>query len=128
MWRGVLEIFLEIDRVVAERGLGLGARGRERERQGPPPLRATFMPRPPPPAAALTSTGKPISRAIAMRLGVGGDAAVRARHDRDAEALGGALGLDLVAHQADVLGLGPMKCTPCSARISAKRAFSDRKP
>ncbi len=25
-------------------------------------------------------------------------------HDRDAEALGGALGLDLVAHQADVLG------------------------
>ena len=29
----LLQIFLEIDRVVAERGLGFGARGRERGRQ-----------------------------------------------------------------------------------------------
>ena len=28
MWRGFCEIFLDIDRVVAERGLGFGARGR----------------------------------------------------------------------------------------------------
>ena len=35
------------------------------------------------------------------------DAAVGARHDRNAEPLGGALGLDLVAHQADVLGPRP---------------------
>ena len=41
---------------------------------------------------------------------------------------GGALGLDLVAHQADVLGRGPMKWMLCSARISAKRAFSERNP
>ena len=40
------------------------------------------------------------------RFRVGGDAAFRARHHRDAEPFGGALGLDLVAHQADVLGLG----------------------
>ena len=39
------------------------------------------------------------------RLVVGADAAVRAGHDGNAELLGGALGLDLVAHQADVLGL-----------------------
>ena len=67
-------------------------------------MRATFMPRPPPPAAALTSTGKPISLAILSALRLVGDGAVRARHDRDAEALGRRLGLDLVAHDADVLG------------------------
>ncbi len=33
-----------------------------------------------------------------------GDAALGARHHRNAETLGGALGLDLVAHDADVLG------------------------
>ena len=38
------------------------------------------------------------------RLGLVGDGAFRARHDRDAEPLGRALGLDLVAHDADVLG------------------------
>ena len=38
------------------------------------------------------------------RLGLAGDGAVGARHHGDAEALGGLLGLDLVAHDADVLG------------------------
>ena len=33
-----------------------------------------------------------------------GDGAVGARNDRNAEALGGALGLDLVAHDADMVG------------------------
>ena len=80
------------------------ARWRAR-RTARPASAATFMPRPPPPAAALTSTGKPISLRDRQRLLVGGDAAVGARHHRDAEPLGGALGLDLVAHQADVLGL-----------------------
>ena len=40
------------------------------------------------------------------RLVFGGDAAVGARHHGNAEPLGGALGLDLVAHDADMLGLG----------------------
>ena len=40
------------------------------------------------------------------RVLVGLDAAIGAGHDRDAELGGGTLGLDLVAHQADVLGLG----------------------
>ena len=47
-----------------------------------------------------------MSSAILAGFGIGRDAAVRARHHRNAELLGGALGLDLVAHQADVLGLG----------------------
>ena len=38
------------------------------------------------------------------RLGIVGHLALRAGHDGDAEALGRALGLDLVAHHADVLG------------------------
>ena len=41
------------------------------------------------------------------RFLVGTDAALRAGHDRNAELLRGALGLDLVAHQADVFGLRP---------------------
>ena len=64
------------------------------------------MPRPPPPAAAFTSTGNPIARASRKRLLVRADAALGARHHRNAEPLGGALGLDLVAHQPDVRGLG----------------------
>src|SRR3954463_10157811 len=66
---------------------------------------ATFMPRPPPPAAAFTSTGKPIAPADRHRVILGADPAVGAGHHRNAEPLGGLLGFDLVAHQADVLGL-----------------------
>ena len=53
----LLEIFLHIDRVVAEGGLGLGAGGGQREATVRPRSCATFMPRPPPPAVALISTG-----------------------------------------------------------------------
>ena len=68
-------------------------------------MRATFMPR-----AAAAGGGLDqhrIADFVGDRFGfvVGADAAVRARHHRNAEALGGALGLDLVAHDADVLGL-----------------------
>ena len=99
------EIFLEIDGVVAERGLGFGARGRERlgeflRRLGD--LHAA-------PAAAgrrLHQHRKADGLRHRQRLRVGGDAAVGARHHRDAELHGGALGLDLVAHQPDVRGLG----------------------
>ena len=109
---------LDLDVARALRDISRDRPRRRRRRPWPPRVRsrarwtarsgqcATFMPRPPPPAAALTSTGKPIVCAIAMRLGVGGDAAFGARHHRNAEPLGGALGLDLVAHQADMLGLG----------------------
>ena len=63
------------------------------------------MPRPPPPTAAFTSTGKPIALRDRHRVVVGADRAVGAGHHGNAELLGGLLGLDLVAHQADVLGL-----------------------
>ena len=52
-----VEIALEIDRIVAERGLRLGLRQRQQLRRSSAALRASFMPRPPPPAAALISTG-----------------------------------------------------------------------
>ena len=62
------------------------------------------MPRPPPPAAALTIPD------IRSRLRSGAprprpDRALRAGDAGDAEPRGGALGLDLVAHQPDVFGL-----------------------
>ncbi len=40
------------------------------------------------------------------RVVVGADGAVGAGHHRNAEPLGGLLGFDLVAHQADVFGFG----------------------
>ena len=52
----LLEIFFEVDRVVAEGGARLGAGGGQRVRQLVA-VWATFMPRPPPPAVALISTG-----------------------------------------------------------------------
>ena len=52
-----VEIFLDVDGVVAERGARLGAGDAERLLELVRRPRATFMPRPPPPAAALISTG-----------------------------------------------------------------------
>ena len=105
MWRGLLEIFFQIDRVVAERGLRLGARGRERDGKLGFGARATFMPRPPPPAAALTSTGKPMSRAIASASASDVTPPSEPGTTGMPSFLAVRLGLDLVAHQADVLGL-----------------------
>ena len=99
------EIFLDIDRVVAECGLGLGARGRQCGRE----FLARFGDLHAAPAA--TGGGLDQNRVADFvgdfrRLAVVGDAAVGARHDRNAQAFGGALGFDLVAHDADMLGLG----------------------
>jgi hypothetical protein len=52
----IAEVFLHIDGVIAEGGLGLGPRLLKAFRARPRSL-ATFMPRPPPPAAALMITG-----------------------------------------------------------------------
>ena len=100
-----LQVFFEIDRVVAERGLGLGAGGGERGRKLVLQMRDLHA------AAAAAGRGLDQHRKADVagdreRILVGGDAAVGARHHRDAEPLRRALGLDLVAHQADVLGLG----------------------
>ena len=97
------QVLLEVDAVVAEGGLGLRARrldgdvqvlGRARD------LHAA-------PAAAgrgLDQHGEAHLLGDLHRLRLVGDGAVRARHDRNAEPLGRLLGLDLVAHDADVLG------------------------
>src|SRR6185312_13305903 len=90
--------------VVAERGFRLAAGGGERGRHFRGRTRDLH-------AAPAAAGGRLDQHGIADRIGdafglhVGGDAAVRTRNDRDAEALGGALRLDLVAHGADVLGL-----------------------
>ena len=122
-----LEIFFEVDCVVAEGGLGFRARGRQRIGSSARVARDLH-------AAPAAAGGGLDQHRIADLVGdlggfrVVGDAAFRARHHRNAEALGGALGFDLVAHQADMLGLRADEMTLCSPRISAKRAFSDRKP
>ena len=121
------EISFQIKRVVAERRLGLGPRHGERHAISLS-ARTTFMPRPPPPAAALSMTGKPMSRA--------------SRSASSSEPMPpsepGTVGMpsSFAARLAAILspisricsGRGPMKCTLCSPRISANRAFSARKP
>src|SRR5262245_23844701 len=95
------EIFLEIKRVVAERGLGLRARGRQRCNELLRPLRHLHAA----PAAAgrgLEENRKAEAMRERYRLLVGRQAAVRSRHHRHAEALGRTSGFDLVAHQADM--------------------------
>ena len=124
---GTREMFLQIERVVTERGLGFGARGRDAVASSSG-ICATFMPRPPPPAAAFTRTGKPIACAID----------IASWSEEMAPSDPGTTGMPrrLAVRLASILspirricsGLGPMKWTSCSARISAKRAFSDRKP
>ena len=101
----LLEIFLDIDRVVAEGGLGLGPGGAERVRQvglGAGHLHAASA------AAGCRLDDDRVAdlAADALRRVVIGDAALGSRHAGDAQRLGGPLGFDLVAHGADMLGLG----------------------
>jgi hypothetical protein len=89
---------------------------------------ASFMPRPPPPADALTMMGKPMSAAIALAsamvsmgpsepgtTGMPSDFAV-------------SLALILSPISRTCSAVGPMNVILCSSRISAKRAFSAKKP
>ncbi len=101
MWRGFPDTF---------RCRPTGCRRRRPPRSAPSgqasirssSLRATFMPRPPPPAVALTMTDSRCHRRCAW---------LRPRRRRrrrspeppGCEALGRALGLDLVTHDADVV-------------------------
>ena len=89
---------------------------------------ATFMPRPPPPAAALTSTGKPIAFAIASASW----SEVTPPSEPGTTGMPSRLAVRLASILSPIrrmwLGFGPMKWMLCSSRISAKRAFSDRKP
>ena len=122
------QIFLDVDGVVAEGGLGFGARGGERDAAARPRVCATFMPRPPPPAAALISTGKPISLAIF----IASVSLVTAPSEPGTTGMPRRFAVSLASILSPMMrmcsGVGPMKVILCSSRISAKRAFSDRKP
>ncbi len=101
----LLEIFLDIDGVVAEIGLGLGPGGGERDRElllAAHDLHALAAAA----GGSLDDHRKADLLADPLGLLIIGDPAFGAGHARDTEALGGALGLDLVAHAADMLRLG----------------------
>ena len=99
---GLGEIFFEIDSIVAEGGLGFepgGGDGVGQRFGAPGHLHAA-------PAAAGRGLDDHRIADVAghlQRLGFLGDCAFRAGHAGNAEALGGALGLDLVAHEPDML-------------------------
>ena len=95
------QILLDVDAVVAERGFRLRTRGRERHRQI---VRAGRHLHTAPAAARrrLDQHGKAHALGDLHRLSLGLHRAVRTRHHWNAEPLGCLLGLDLVAHDADV--------------------------
>ncbi len=101
----LLQVFFQIDRGIAERRFGFIGRGRQRQQQVISGLRHLH-------AATAAAGGRLHQHRKAdlpgdrHRVVVGADRAVGARHHGNAEPFCGFLGLDLVAHQADVLGLG----------------------
>ena len=97
------EIFLEIDGIAAERGPGFDPGGVDRLRNvvgTPGDLHAAA-----PSARRSLDDHRIADRGCDLaRFGFVPDGALGARDARDPETLGGAFGLDLVAHHADVLG------------------------
>ena len=102
----LLQVFLEIDRRIAERRFGFVGSGRERQHQVVGGLRDLH-------AASAAARGRLDQHRKANRLCdrhrvvVGTDGAIGAGHHGNAELPGGFLGLDLVAHQPDVFGFRP---------------------
>ncbi len=95
------EILLHVDLVVAEGRLGLGARRRQGHAEVCRRLRDLHAAS----AAAgcsLDQDGEAHRLGDLHRLGFAVHRAVGSRHHRNAKPLGGLLGLDLVAHDADV--------------------------
>jgi hypothetical protein len=63
---------------------------------------------------------------VAVVVEVGGE--LGARHERHAGVGHPPLGLDLVAHRLDRVGVGPIQVRPASVTARAKAAFSARNP
>ena len=103
----LLQIFFQIDRVVAERRLGLALGGGDGLDQIRPALARDLHAAPAAARRRLHQHGIADFAGDSQRLRLVADGALGAGHAGDAEPLGGALGLDLVAHDADVLGLRP---------------------
>ena len=124
----LLQILLDVDGIVVERGLGFGARRRRAPSPRSAALVATFMPRPPPPAVALIRTGKPMSLATF----IASVSLVIAPSEPGTTGMPRLLAVSLASILSPMMRMcsdvGPMKVILCSSRISAKRAFSDRKP
>ncbi len=89
---------------------------------------ATFMPRPPPPAVALMSTGKP----ICLATFIASASFATAPSEPGTTGIPSFLAVSLASILSPMIRMcsevGPMNVIECSSRISAKRAFSDRKP
>ncbi len=100
----LLEIFFDVDGLVAEGRFGLGPGGGEGVRQLGLAARDLHA-APAAPGRRLDQDRVAYAGGNAFRLSLVGNAALGARHARYAEALGRALRLDLVAHDADVLRL-----------------------
>ena len=100
------QVLFQIDRIVAEGGLRFRAGGRERDGQ----LFSRASDLHAAPAAAGSRLDKDREAHVlgdAHRVLLVFHGSVRARYARNAEAAGRVLGLDLVAHDADVLGRRP---------------------
>ncbi len=122
----LLEIFLEIDRASPKADFASFAAVDKATRRSAS-LCATFMPRPPPPAAAFTST-----EAIFLAIAIASSSGPTAPSEPGTTGMPSFLAVFLASILSPIRricsALGPMKCRLCSPRISAKRAFSDRKP
>ena len=99
----LLQVFFDVDGIVAEGGTSFGAGGRQRNRK------LVFIHRDLHAAATAAGRGLDDDRIAdfgtdARRFLIVGHAAIRTRNDRNAETFCGALGFDLVAHDADMRG------------------------
>ena len=101
----IAEVLLDIDRRVTESRLRLAAGLLDQRLEL---VRAVAHLHAAPAAARSGLDDHRIASRFGNRLGLGnvGDRAIRSGHQRQAECARGALGLDLVAHGADMLGLG----------------------
>ena len=86
------------------------------------------MPRPPPPAAALTIRGKPMALDASIAASTVSTSPSEPGTTGMPASLTVCLALILSPMTRICSGLGPMKVMPWASTISAKRAFSDRKP
>ena len=120
MWRGRLEVLLDVDVADAERRFGLALRRLEARAPARRRSRTTRMPRPPPPATALMMTGIADVLGDLERLLFAVDRAVAAGQHRHAGLLHRPARPGLVAQQRMTLRIGPMKRMWQASQTSAR--------
>ena len=90
--------------------------------------RATFMPRPPPPAAALISTGYMMRSATSRASSSEASSPTEPGTSGTPRSAMVVLAVILSPIMRICCAVGPMKTRLCASTISAKAAFSERKP